>query len=74
MQQWVHVPYINIRKFMTNNDFIAPPGDSLSYHDEMAFSTEDSDNDLHMRNCAVDNKGGWWFNSCYSRSVQSSLR
>ncbi len=35
----------------------------------MAFSTEDSDNDLHMRNCAVDNKGGWWFNSCYTTNL-----
>ena len=45
------------------------PGDSLSYHDEMAFSTEDNDNDLHRRNCAVENKGGWWFNSCYSSNL-----
>ena len=35
----------------------------------MAFSTEDSDNDLHMRNCAADNKGGWWFNSCYTSNL-----
>ncbi|KAK6179936.1 hypothetical protein SNE40_012183 [Patella caerulea] len=41
-------------------------GDSFSYHDNMVFSTEDVDNDLHTRNCAAENKGGWWFNSCYS--------
>ncbi|ESO94572.1 hypothetical protein LOTGIDRAFT_118333, partial [Lottia gigantea] len=41
-------------------------GDSLSYHDKMAFSTEDVDNDRHTRHCAAENKGGWWFNSCYS--------
>src|SRR5678815_1828473 len=44
-------------------------GDSLSYHDDMVFSTEDVDNDLHMRNCALDNKGGWWFNSCFSSNL-----
>lgn len=35
----------------------------------MAFSTEDVDNDLHMRNCALDCKGGWWFNSCLSSNL-----
>ena len=40
-------------------------GDSLTYHDNMKFSTEDLDNDLHMRNCASENKGGWWYSSCY---------
>ena len=33
-------------------------GDSLSYHDEMAFSTADVDNDLHMSNCAEQNGAG----------------
>ena len=50
-------------------NFCVLTGDSLSYHDEMAFSTEDSDNDLHRRNCAVDNKGGWWYHSCYSSNL-----
>jgi len=44
-------------------------GDSLSYHDDMAFSTEDMDNDLHMSNCAEENGGGWWFNSCSSSNL-----
>ena len=44
-------------------------GDSMSYHDNMAFSTEDVDNDLHTRHCAAENKGGWWFNSCYSSAL-----
>ncbi|XP_062571874.1 fibrinogen-like protein 1 [Saccostrea cucullata] len=40
-------------------------GDSLTYHNGMKFSTEDTDNDLNMRNCAAENRAGWWFNSCY---------
>ena len=40
-------------------------GDSLSYHNNMKFSTKDLDNDIHKRNCASENKGGWWFNGCY---------
>lgn len=40
-------------------------GDSLGYHNGMKFSTEDTDNDLNMRNCAAENRAGWWFDSCY---------
>ncbi|XP_061172287.1 angiopoietin-related protein 7-like [Saccostrea echinata] len=40
-------------------------GDSLTYHSGMKFSTEDTDNDLNMRNCAAENRAGWWFDSCY---------
>jgi len=35
----------------------------------MAFSTSDMDNDLHMSNCAEENGGGWWFNSCSSSNL-----
>ena len=35
----------------------------------MAFSTADRDNDLHMSNCAEENAGGWWFNSCSSSNL-----
>ena len=41
----------------------------MSYHDDMSFSTEDADNDLFMRNCADENKGGWWFNSCFTSNL-----
>ena len=36
-------------------------GDGLDYHNGMKFSTRDRDNDKSSRNCAQDNKGGWWF-------------
>ena len=47
------------------NGYSGTAGDSLSYHDKMKFSTEDLDNDRHMRNCAAENQAGWWFDSCY---------
>ena len=39
--------------------------DSLAYHNKMAFSTKDRDNDIHPRNCAVMYTGAWWYRHCY---------
>ncbi len=42
-------------------------GDSLSYHNGMAFSTMDKDNDLSSLKCANNQDrsgGGWWYKSC----------
>lgn len=44
-------------------------GDSLSYHNGMAFSTRDADNDLHREHCAAEMKSGWWFNGCFSSNL-----
>ncbi|BFY98996.1 hypothetical protein BsWGS_02036 [Bradybaena similaris] len=50
---------------LTVGEFTGNAGDSFAYHNEMAFSTEDMDNDLHERHCAAENKAGWWYNSCF---------
>ncbi|XP_065896382.1 fibrinogen C domain-containing protein 1-like [Dysidea avara] len=39
-------------------------------HNEMSFTTKDSDNDQHRRNCALAQgpsrpAGGWWFKDCW---------
>jgi hypothetical protein len=48
-------------------------GDSLDAtqsHNNMPFSTYDSDNDLRFYdNCAQLFKSGWWFNACFQSNL-----
>ena len=44
-------------------------GDSLSYHNNMAFSTKDRDNDADSRNCAQQFKGAWWYKYCHHSNL-----
>lgn len=43
--------------------------DSLSYHDQMYFSTKDNDNDKLSSNCASDYLGAWWYRSCWESTL-----
>ena len=44
-------------------------GDSLAYHNNMAFSTKDRDNNIDNRNCAVEYTGAWWYKSCHASNL-----
>ncbi|XP_061702096.1 angiopoietin-related protein 6 [Syngnathoides biaculeatus] len=39
-------------------------GDSLSWHNNKAFTTLDRDRDGYTGNCAHYQKGGWWYHMC----------
>ena len=43
--------------------------DSLAYHNNMAFSTKDRDNDIWSSNCAVRFTGAWWYERCRSSNL-----
>ncbi|XP_038627352.1 angiopoietin-related protein 6 [Tachyglossus aculeatus] len=39
-------------------------GDSLSWHSDKQFTTQDRDHDAYAGNCAHYHKGGWWYHTC----------
>ena len=47
--------------------------DKLSYHNGMAFSTQDRDNDKNGGNCAMSYRGAWWYDSCALSSLNSNF-
>ena len=47
-------------------------GDSLAYHNKMAFSTKDRDNNINSRNCAVEYTGAWWYKDCHDSNLNGN--
>ncbi|XP_062499394.1 ficolin-2-like [Corticium candelabrum] len=54
---------------LTFTSYSGNASDSLSYHNGMAFTTKDNDNDKGGANCAKTFKGAWWYHSCYVSSL-----
>ncbi|CAG5897930.1 unnamed protein product [Menidia menidia] len=44
--------------------YLGNAGDSLSWHNNKAFTTLDRDKDGYSGNCAHYQKGGWWYHMC----------
>ena len=54
---------------LTIGTYSGTAGDSLSYHNNMTFSTKDRDNDAVSHNCANMFKGAWWYKNCYHSNL-----
>jgi ficolin len=49
---------------MTVSGYSGTAGDSLTYHNNMKFSTHDNDQDTYGSNCALLYESAWWFKYC----------
>ena len=46
----------------------------LNYHNRMAFSTPDTDQDMRADgNCAAKYAAGWWFKTCYRANLNLKM-
>ena len=54
---------------LTFTSYSGNASDSLSYHNGMAFTTKDYDDDMYGENCAINYKGAWWYHSCYHSNL-----
>ena len=80
MEDWNGIKaYAKYGKFKVGNEqekfrlekssFSGTAGDSLDYHNNMAFTTKDRDNDKFSGKCAVRWTGAWWYNNCLSANL-----
>ena len=61
----VEGPENKYRLHIGGGDTPAGAFDFMAHHSNMYFSTKDRDSDTSAGSCAIEYKGGWWFNACH---------
>ena len=57
---------LNVDDYVTTGpSSVSPAGDSLTYHNQMSFSTNDRDVDNSPNKCAEQYHGAWWYKTCH---------
>ncbi|KAL3842360.1 hypothetical protein ACJMK2_020383 [Sinanodonta woodiana] len=59
----------NSKYVLTVGNYSGDAGNSLRFHNGMAFSSNDRDNDLSPNNCAFVYHGAWWYNFCHNSNL-----
>ena len=54
---------------LTVSGYKGNASDSLSQQNGKKFSTKDKDEDSWSGNCAVSNKGAWWYSACHTSNL-----
>ena len=50
-------------------------GNSLSYHNNMAFSAKNVDNNINpTEHCSKKSSGGWWYKDCYRSNLNGKYQ
>jgi len=58
---------------LTVSDYSGNAGDAMAQHNNMKFSTFDSDNDISAaKNCALLRRGGFWWEACGPVHINTS--
>ncbi|KAL5013008.1 hypothetical protein ScPMuIL_011559 [Solemya velum] len=57
---------------LTVSGYSGNAGDSLRYSNNWPFTTQDRDHDGYSGNCAVSEKGAWWYRNCSYSNLNGS--
>ena len=58
---------------LTVSGYVGNARDSLTYHNDMGFSTYDKDNDAYSGNCASRFIGAWWYKMCHHSNLNGNI-
>ncbi|XP_061597417.1 tenascin-X isoform X2 [Cololabis saira] len=54
---------------LTVGGYSGTAGDSLTYHNDVVFSTRDRDPMSFITRCAISYRGGWWYKNCHEANL-----
>ena len=65
----IYLYVFKVKYHLSIGNYSGTAHDGLAYHNGMAFSTIDEDNDHSTGSCAFKAKGGWWYRDCFTTNL-----